>query len=216
MKVVFKVILLFGVFLLSFGKMYSQNELEIRPKYMPMMEKHRNVKDENGRKQGLWKFYSRDGILILEVTYQNDVKHGPCVRYHPSLGYPIEELNYFNGRKDGVCKKYYISGELRSEGYYKDGKRVDKWVYYQKVNGEKKAEGGYFNGQKEGEWLYYNSKGVIVLKGSYKNGLKQGVWEFNDAEGKLLYTKNYLNDQEVGDSKPTTPKSNGQKKGKVK
>ena len=50
-----------------------------RPQWSPQNEKHRNIRDELGRKQGLWKYYSYSKVLTYEVTFMNDVKHGPSM-----------------------------------------------------------------------------------------------------------------------------------------
>lgn len=192
------------MFLLLLVVTSSFAQIEIRPKNMPMGGNHRNVMDEQGRKQGLWKFYSGDGVLILEITFQNNVKHGPSIKYHPVSGVPIEECTYFNGVKDGDYKSYYRTGELSSDGYYKEGRKTGKWNYYYKVNGEKKSEGEYVSNKKEGVWRFYNSKGKLISEGPYKNNLREGEWKVYDDDGKVIDHIFYVKDVDQRDVKKET------------
>ena len=198
--------------LLFFSAMlFAQNQMEIRPKYMPMGGKHRNIIDESGRKQGLWKYYSADGILIAEVNYQNGIKHGTSIKYHPLLGVPIEESTYFNGLLDGDYKKYYGTGELKTDGYYKDGKKTGKWNTYYKVNGEKRSEGEYVNDKKEGLWRLYSSKGKLTCEGPYLHNLKEGEWKYYDQDGKVIATLSFVKDVEQTAAVKNNTKANSKK-----
>ena len=170
---------------------FSQKETSKRPKYAPWGEKHMNVTDEKG-KQGTWKFYSGDKILVYEYTYKNDIKHGPCSKYYFSNGIIREESNYYYGKKDGDYKSYYIDGQIHAEGTYKDGKRSGAWITYYKSSGEKKYEGTYINGRKDGIWVSYDNKGVKSHRGKYLMDMKEGDWETYDSDGKVIEVKKYI------------------------
>lgn len=196
------------------GSLYSQNEIEIRPRYAPLSEKHRNVYDEMGRKQGLWKYYTRDGILFNEITFQNDVKHGPFIRHHTANGVIIEESNYFNGKRDGEYKRYSVTGNLITEGFYINNRKTDKWTSYYAVNGEKKCEGNYVDGKRSGPWVYFSSKGKLKLQGDYKDGLREGVWTTYNPDGTVLEQKKYVKGIAPEDSKSTSTGTSATKGGK--
>ena len=168
-----------------------QAQTEERPKYAPRSEKQRNKTDEFGRKQGTWKYYSRDGILINTVEYVNDKRHGITSKFHPDNGILIEEITFYDGVKEGEYRKYSAQGQLAAEGNYLRGKRHGNWVTYNSVNGEKKSEGEYKNGKREGGWSFYNSRGGLISSGSYSNGNKIGVWQSYDSEGKKIAEKDY-------------------------
>ena len=163
---------------------------ESRPKYAPRKEKHRNASDAKG-KQGLWKFFTSNKELFLEVTYENDIKNGPCVRYFPSTGGVKEEINYYYGEKEGDFKSYFLTGATKSEGSFKKNRRDGHWTFYHSNTGEKSCEGDYANGKKEGEWLYYNRNGEMICKGNYKNDNRDGIWHYYDSEGKEIKNENY-------------------------
>ncbi|MGD0711315.1 MAG: toxin-antitoxin system YwqK family antitoxin [Bacteroidales bacterium] len=190
---------------------YSQDEISEKPKYAPHGERHRNVTDAKG-KQGLWKLYSRDRILLSEINYKNDIKHGACTKYYSSTGVMHEESNYYYGQKDGEYKNYFINGQINSEGSYKNGRKTGEWITYNKSSGEKKSEGNYVENEKDGVWIYYDMKGTKTSSGSYVHGVKEGDWESFDEEGKVIATSKYVNgvvqlkEKNPSNSTTTTPK----------
>jgi antitoxin component YwqK of YwqJK toxin-antitoxin module len=166
--------------------------IEVRPENAPRSDKSRNKRDALGRKQGLWKYYTDESIILLEITFQNDVKHGPLIRHHSSNGVITEESNYFNGKRDGEYKRYTFNGLLTTEGFYSMGRKNGLWMTYFAVNGEKKTEGSYANGKKIGLWRYYSSKGKLKSEGEYKEGLMEGEWKYYDNDGTPLEQKKYM------------------------
>ncbi len=144
---------------------------ERRPKYAPWKEKHRNVKDQYDRKQGLWKFYSYTRDIIAEIEYLNDRKHGMSKRYYAHTGGTLMEVcQYFDGKRDGDYESYYYNGQMRKEGQYVYGKKHGMWTYYYLTTGEKRSEGQYHNGHRDGQWKFYNSKGQLARTITYKYG----------------------------------------------
>ncbi len=181
-------ILLF--FIPSFS--FAQNEEGQRPKYAPWGEKHMNMKDDKG-KQGEWKYYTRDRILLYSITYKNDIKNGLCSKYYSSNGIVREESNYYWGLRDGDFKNYFSNGQINTEGTYKENKKTGIWMSYHKSSGEKKNEGSYVLNKKDGLWVFYNSKGTKSMQGSYKLGVKDGEWFSYNSDGKVIETSKYIN-----------------------
>jgi antitoxin component YwqK of YwqJK toxin-antitoxin module len=178
------------IVLILFIPSFALSQKGSKPKHAPRKEKHRNASDAKG-KQGTWKFYTKNRELFLEITYENDVKNGPCVRYHTTTGGVKEEITYYYGEKEGDFKSYFLSGTTRSEGTFKKNRRDGHWIFYYSSTGEKKFEGEYSNGRKEGEWLYYNRNGEMICKGNYKNDNRDGIWHYYDNEGKELKNESY-------------------------
>ena len=146
--------------------------VEEKPRNLPSSDRdHRNKKDLAGRKWGVWKTYSVDKVLILEIEYFNGQRHGKYARYNAMTGKPLEVINYFYGVKDGAYQKYYATGDMRIEGEYENGKRKGTWTYYYQGTGTTKMVGEYVNGLKEGEWKYYDKKETLVKTEVYKNGV---------------------------------------------
>lgn len=150
-----------------------------RPKYSPWKERHhRNVKDEFDRKQGLWKLYSMSRILIAEIEYQNDRKHGRSIRYYPHTGEIMEQAEYYDGKRHGEYRKFYYTGSPKMEGAYDRNRRSGYWIKYYHNTGNVSSEGNYENGKKHGDWKYYNTFGDLKYVYTYENGVlvaKNGV-----------------------------------------
>ncbi|MFM7021993.1 MAG: toxin-antitoxin system YwqK family antitoxin [Flavobacteriales bacterium] len=149
----------------------DQEMIEEKPANAPSSDRdHRNKKDLAGKKWGLWKFYSVDKVLILEIEYNDGQRHGKYARYNAQTGKPLEVMNYFYGVRDGTYQKYYPSGEIRVEGEYENGLKKGTWTYYYKGTGTTKAVGEFVKGLKEGEWKYYDKKENLIKTEVYKNG----------------------------------------------
>lgn len=150
-----------------------------RPKYSPWKERHhRNVKDEFDRKQGLWKLYSASRLLIAEIEYQNNRKHGMSRRYYPHTGEIMEEAEYYDGKRHGEYRKFYYTGNPKMEGEYEKNKRTGYWIRYYNNTGEMRSEGSYQRGKKHGDWKYYDRYGDLKYIYTYENGVlvaKNGV-----------------------------------------
>lgn len=166
------------IFLLAAAPMLLQAQSSRRPKFAPRKDKHRNVKDDYDRKQGLWKLYSASRLLIAEIEYQNDKKHGMSRRFYPHTGELMEEAEYFDGKRHGEYRKFYYTGATKSEGEYEKNRRSGYWVNYYHNTGEIRSEGSYERGKKTGNWKYYDSQGDLKYTYTYEKGVlvaKNGV-----------------------------------------
>lgn len=172
-KLIYPILMFMALPLIGFSQVAEDGWIpatEKRPKYAPWKEKHRNVRDQYDRKQGLWKFYSYTHDIIAEVEYLNDRKHGVSKRYYAHSGTIMEIAQYFDGRKDGDYESYYYNGQMKMEGNYIYGRRHGMWTYYYLTTGEKRSEGQYHNGKRHGQWKFYNSKGQLSKTLTYENG----------------------------------------------
>lgn len=74
-----------------------------------------------GKLQGLHKFYFPDGSIYLEINYKDSLPHGVAKRYFKS-GQLLEETEYRNGIQHGITKTYYENGILSSITPYDSGR----------------------------------------------------------------------------------------------
>ncbi len=201
----------------SFAQKNSGNQSKYSENKAPRnkIAKGENQKDELGRKQGNWKYLNYNKVLVYEVTYLNDVRHGVARRYHAGTGTQIEESNYFNGKLDGEYRSYFVAGQVKAEGAYLNGRRTGEWITYYSVNGEKKSEGSYIHGKKQGEWRYYHSKGYMRCKGDLVNDMQEGVWIYYNEEGKIIEQKTFSKGYEIDTNavRNVKPVDNKNKKG---
>lgn len=67
--------------------------------------------DADGKRNGVWKLYSEQGLELSITAYTNGMKNGISIVYHPNgvLHYRGE---YINDEKTGVWKFYDTAGEL--------------------------------------------------------------------------------------------------------
>lgn len=181
------------IFILVPFLLTAQNQQQsARPKYAPWGEKHVNTWDANG-KQGEWKYYNRDKAILYSITYKDDIKHGPSIRYYTSNGVVREEANFHYGVRDGEYRNYYSNGQINNEGAYKNNRKDGQWTSYYKSSGEKKFEGNFVMGIKDGQWIFYDSRGNKTIQGTYKMGIKNGTWTKYNSEGKVTETSIYVN-----------------------
>lgn len=130
-----------------------------------------NVKDKNGKKQGVWKKYDQ-GKLLYEGQFKDDVPYG-------------------------TFKYYHINGKLKSVTEFVQGVHKVKTVIYHE-NGHKASEGAYIDQQKDGEWRYYSERDTLIKIENYKEGQRDGVWKTYSTSGVLLEECNYLNNKRDG------------------
>lgn len=124
-------------------------------------------KNVDEKKDSVWTYYDRDGVMISQDTYIEDVKSGLSQVFYPS-GKVTEEVPWVNGVKNGEWKQYYEDGQVMS---------VIKYV----------------NGLVEGEAMYFHPDGKVNIKGTYQNDLPTGVWEYYDLKGELIRKVTYQN-----------------------
>lgn len=100
----------------------------------------------------------------------NGKQDGPWVAYWKN-GQISSKGNYRNGEQEGLWIYYYDNGSLWSEESWKDGKQDGPWITYWD-NGKLRSKGNYVNGKQEGTWASYWKNGEISEweSGTFKNG----------------------------------------------
>ena len=78
---------------------------------------------KNGKKEGPWVVYHKNGQLSSKGTFKNGWKEGPWVTYYDN-GQLETKGDYKNVRFEGPWVVYHDNGQLMSKGTYKDGKKV--------------------------------------------------------------------------------------------
>ncbi len=187
------------VVLLLFTANLLVAQSEMKPRYAPRGEKHRNKTDELGRKQGNWKFYSEAGNIVWEAEYLDDIRHGVSKRYY-SGGRIMRETTYEYGVKEGIYKRYYLNGQLKQEGQYESNKRTGVWSSWFS-SGNMQNEGSYIKGFKDGIWKYYNQKGEIVNTIAFVKGRDQKQIEEEQRKAQLRKQQELMKKKSVGKAK---------------
>lgn len=124
----------------------------------------------NKQKEGVWRFYDRNGILLSEEHYKSGKKHGSYKVYNLD-GTLSRETNFLDGLENGYRKTYSSKGQLLTEGNFKDGVMDGVQKIYK--NGKLNIIGSYKHAVRDGEWKYYDESGNIIKTEIYQLGVKQ-------------------------------------------
>ena len=141
-----------------------------------------------GKKEGEWKYFNRDGTLRSSGNYANNLEKGAW-KYFYFNGKTEQTGVYKNGKVDGLWKWYYDNGDVRREEEYYEGKEEGVCIEYDTLGGIIE-NGSYFDGQKEGDWFY--NVGDYSEKGKYVGDLKDGKWQAFYKDGKLEYEGGFV------------------------
>jgi antitoxin component YwqK of YwqJK toxin-antitoxin module len=129
----------------------------------------------DGKKDGITKFISLNGITLSEVLYKNDEIHGELKQYYPN-GKMLSIITYENGKQNGSFLSFFENGVKQVQSNYKDGKLDGKFRAFYEF-GDIILECEYVNGIKHGKNLLYYSKtygGGIYEISFYDEGLLNG------------------------------------------
>ena len=97
-----------------------------------------NYKD--GKEDGKWTFYDKDGSLIGEGIYQYGLQwSGFFIDYYKN-GQKWVEVNTKEGKLDGKWTTYRENGQINLVGNLKDGKQIGKWTDYKEDGSISKVE----------------------------------------------------------------------------
>jgi antitoxin component YwqK of YwqJK toxin-antitoxin module len=103
-----------------------------------MFDKLLNKKNIKNPKNGKWKEFNKQAVLVAEGSYQHDLKHGLWKQYYETGELLIEET-YDNGMLHGRYASYHMSGGLLSQGNYSNGKREGYFYVYDESGNQVKS-----------------------------------------------------------------------------
>ncbi len=135
------------------------------------------VEMKNGKRNGEFRRYYKNGLLDTYCVYVDDAIEGVEVFYLAN-GCKSEEYTYVHGIKEGPHKAYHLDGSI-------------------------KIEGGFKNDLFDGPWTYYDERGVVVGEGEFHNG--DGEVTFYDRNGHPERTTRYKNNKKDGSEDYFTP-----------
>jgi antitoxin component YwqK of YwqJK toxin-antitoxin module len=161
-----------------------------------------NRRDEQKRKQGMWKEFYVNGVVKSEGKYLDGKKDGFFKEYSPD-GSLLNAEKFINGNiqtnvpelaKIDTKTSYYPGGKIKYSGGYKNEKPEGIHREYDTLGNIIKSKiftEGYLKsegildeqGKQQGIWKEYHSNGKLKSKGEYKEGKRIGYWEFYHPEG---------------------------------
>jgi uncharacterized protein len=179
-----------------------------------------NRYNENGKRTGIWQEYYGIGQMKEEGNYTNGMRNG-VFKYFERNG----KLSLIQQYVDDVLvegenatalpdirQEYYADGQLKTSGSYKNGKRHGTFRTYDPRGNEdiaimfeqdiKAAEGRIDSlGRRYGAWKLLYPSGSVKAEGAYKEGLREGNWTYYEPNGEKSQTGSYLKDLPVGNWK---------------
>lgn len=167
-----------------------------------------------GQKNGVWKLWNEDGILMSEYNFSNGKKNGKCVDYYEfgeaggrtigvsCAGQAMAIETYQNDMPTGTHSYYTCKNNsqlvLKEKIVYTADKYKQTFYY---PNGKVKAEiSGILRSNKRcmnGVYTAYFESGKVRTKGEYKDkggnyeSVKFGKWLHYYEDGKILGEENY-------------------------
>ena len=162
--------------------------------------------DEEGKRQGYWEEYYKNGILKSKGKYKDSHRIGEWIYFFNNKkiqqkgvylegekptglwiwfyddGSVLREELFRKGKEDGMMYEYTQEGKVITKGEYIDGLKDGPWFYEM---GDHIEEGNYLDGYKTGLWIYHYTNGKISFEGSFINGEANGKHKFYYETGKL-------------------------------
>ncbi|MDP4291968.1 MAG: toxin-antitoxin system YwqK family antitoxin [Bacteroidota bacterium] len=196
-----------------------------------------NKTDKAGKKQGKWKYFYDNDVVKLEGVYKDDLKNGYFKEYDKN-GLLLSIKKYVNDVEEAeavevsklvVKSDYYSNGQIKTTATYRgdvpegvrreydqngkivqgfvfkngavvgegvvneDGVKDGNWKEYYD-GGKLRAVGAYDKGKQVGEWVYYYPDGKVEQRGKFsKTGKYEGNWKWYFPDGSLKRDESYLN-----------------------
>lgn len=137
---------------------------------------------KDDKRVGTWKYYFENGEVEQIGDFANDKPQGTWRWYYENKQLRLEE-EYENGFEEGVSTEYSDSGSVIAVGKYVEGFKDGKWMY---TIANLKEEGNYLEGEKQGAWkqTYLDNK-KLAFEGEYLNGVPNGNFKYYYASGAI-------------------------------
>lgn len=199
--------------------------VHVRP--MPFSPgEHIEEEYKNGKRNGYWKQYDKDGSLISEGQNKEGHETPETTKYYPSgvvsmrqfvetgettskyqrqdivkeIYRPDGSLRRVeiirNGGQVNLTNEYYESGKLELERVMKASEKKPTTVEIKETAFDENGE--LFTGTKK----MYGEGGELIREAEYQNGAMQGVVKHYNKEGKVVLVATYQDGQLVAQGKP--------------
>jgi antitoxin component YwqK of YwqJK toxin-antitoxin module len=150
------------------GKLFRQSLTDgAHHIYDPNGQIRENGNYHKGHKDGVWKYWNHDGVLVREI-------------------------NYDQGLLNGVCREWHDNGKIKKHFTVKSGEPHGMWAEYND-KGRLIEVKKYSYGAAEGTWKSFHDDGSIRFEGMFKGDERYGThrwWKRNgELEKSFFYTR---------------------------
>jgi antitoxin component YwqK of YwqJK toxin-antitoxin module len=153
-----------------------------------------NQLDPSGKKQGWWKRYYPDGIIMYTGFFVNDSPRGTLKRYFEN-GKRKAIMQFSDDGKSSYARLFYMNGELAAEGKYLGTLKDSTWNYYSYYTRTLSLVENYRDGHKSGPVMKYYDNGTVAESVEWNSDVKNGKWFQYFEDGSLRLSSFYLNDK---------------------
>lgn len=150
----------------------------------------------NNKREGVWKFYGRDGNLSRTGSFTNGKMNGIWNIYYNNEKVSASE-NYINGLKEGESTYFHFNGTIKELGDFKNDLREGLWKTFDE-NGKLRSSGKYEKDLQEGEWKIYYENGKVFTTRRYIKNLLNGDYKAYYENGNLYIVGKYIDNYKIG------------------
>jgi len=197
-----------GILNFSFSQKINPNGKNIF--YYETGEKSAEGNLKNGKPEGIWKNYYKNGNLKSIGNRKNHLLDSTWKFY--KNGFLKELVNYKNNKKNGVYIKYLDSNIIYSKSiFYKDTLHGKHEIFY--TSGKRKFLYQNIKGNFHGKAYKFREDSTIITTYLYNHGKlirrkkinrfnsqnqREGEWQFYDKDGNLKESGRYKNGKRNG------------------
>ncbi len=140
-----------------------------------------------------YKTFYPDGTLMMDGFLLDGKKDGEWKKYYKN-GLVKQVFHYDNGFLNGDCIDYYTNSNIQDSMVFKDGVLNGPYKSFNR-SGVVLLKGYYNNGNQSKDWDYYYNDGTMDHKTYIENGIAQGWSTEYDVEGNVMCRIQYMNNK---------------------
>ena len=175
----------------------------------------------NDVKEGLTRYYYKDGKLKMEIPFVKGIEQGLAKEYSGDgdiitlieykRGFIVERIKINrkdkNNLKQGKWYVFYPNGNVRQDGTYRDDKKDGYFKDYAE-NGDLISVSKYVNDVRQADaeevtkldiQNEYFPDGKIKISGTYRNGVPEGVRREYSEDGQIVKSEVFTNGMITGE-----------------
>lgn len=186
-----------GVYLLlahydSTGNIFREGNYDYKINYATG-ELHVEGKFRNGKAEGVWLSWYKNGSRKDSCNYKNGLLNGTCYYWFKNHPNQLQCIGtYKKNKKNGEWKWFYEDGKIKKKCFYKDDLLKGEFINFYK-NGNIKSREYYIDNRLHGIAFYYFQSGKKLYESTFQNGRIQGSFKEYSREGRLIYEGEYRN-----------------------
>jgi len=148
-----------------------------------------------GEKNGNWKYYNSDGVLLRDENYNNGKFDGEVMYYLSGPRQNTYIYHYKNGILHGLYQQISLQGLVEEEGEYENGEKTGEW----KTVGPLGKKIQHFKaGKLHGSFRLYGPTDTLLNQSYYVDGMQDGPFMIYDEKNGERRTGSFFKTREQG------------------